>query len=567
MKASTFYWSTLKEAPADTELVSHAFMIRAGLINRLGSGLYTWMPMGLRVLRKIEAIIREEMQNIGAVELLMPCVQPAELWKETGRWDQFGEQMLKITDRHQRHFCFGPTHEEVVTDIVRREVQSYRQLPLVFFQIQTKFRDEIRPRFGVMRAREFLMKDAYSFHIDLASLEETYRAMRQAYCTIFSRLGLKYRVVQADSGAIGGAQSQEFHVLSEVGEDLLVYDALSDFSANREQAFLPTRAVTRPPPVQPMSQSSIHSGSVLQQLLSLSPRVIKAVVVCVDERFFCLLLRADHTLNEVKVGRIAALQGYRLATAAEITTHFHCEPEFVGPLHLPAHIGVFFDQDAFCLADFTCCGNRDGVYYSGVCFGRDIPEPAASVDIRYAQAGDVAVGCVGPLAVCRGIEVGHIFQLGEQYSTAMRCTVSDGRGAPTPVRMGCYGIGISRLVAAAIEQYHDQRGITWPAAISPFLCVLIILYQEKTEDAFCQGCALYEHMQREGIDVFLDDRLARAGTKFADADLVGITHQFVISPKTSVLCQVEYRLRHSAECRLMSFQDAVSFMQTQRSFT
>ncbi|HET7060774.1 MAG TPA: proline--tRNA ligase, partial [Nitrosospira sp.] len=482
MRVSHFFLSTLKEAPAEAELVSHRLMLRAGLIKRLGSGLYTWMPLGLRVLRKVENIVREEMDASGALELLMPAVQPAELWEETGRWEAFGPQMLKIKDRHQRDFCFGPTHEEVITDIARREIKSYRQLPLTFYQIQTKFRDEIRPRFGVMRAREFIMKDAYSFHTDVASLKEAYGKMHDAYCRIFTRLGLGFRVVTADPGAIGGSGSQEFHVLADSGEDAIAFCPDSDYAANIEMAEARSAGIAREAPDGPMNKVYTPGRKTCEEVSAfLGLRIeqtVKTLAVMADGKMYLLLLRGDHSLNETKVNKVPFLAGFRFANEEEIRANTGCLPGYIGPVGLP--LPVIADRTVAMMSNFVCGANEVDYHFTDVNFGRDLKEPDGVFDLRDVVAGDPSPDGRGMLEICRGIEVGHIFELHTKYSRAMNAVYLDESGQARPMEMGCYGIGVSRIVGAAIEQNHDARGIVFPAAMAPFQVAIIPIGLKKS---------------------------------------------------------------------------------------
>ncbi len=564
MRASQFFIATQKEAPADAELISHKLMVRAGLIKRLGSGLYTWMPLGLRVLRKVEHIVREEMDKAGALELLMPAVQPKELWDETGRWAVFGPQMLKIQDRHERDFCFGPTHEEVITDIARREISSYKQLPLNFYQIQTKFRDEIRPRFGVMRAREFLMKDAYSFHSSVESLQQTYAQMYDAYTQVFNRLGLKFRAVKADSGAIGGDGSQEFHVLADSGEDALVYCENSDYAANVETA----EAVvigTRAAPAETMREIDTPKQTTCEdvaKLLDISlQRTIKAIAVVAQEQFYLVLLRGDHMLNEIKLAKLAGLQDFRLATGDEIRDYLNCPPGFIGPVAVAANVKVIADKTAALMSDFVCGANKPKFHLAGVNFGRDLAEPIMVADLRNVVEGDASPDGSGVLSLCRGIEVGHIFQLGSKYSTAMNATYLDENGQSQVMEMGCYGIGVSRIVGAAIEQSYDDKGIIFPLSMAPFAVVICPIGWDKSELVKTTALQLYADLKNAGIDVLLDDRAERPGVMFAESDLMGIPHRFVIGERGLAEGQVEYKSRISAEAQNIALNEALGFVQ------
>ncbi|MHB1247123.1 MAG: proline--tRNA ligase [Sulfuriferula sp.] len=560
MRVSQFFLSTLKEAPSEAELVSHRLMLRAGFIKRLGAGLYTWMPLGLRVLRKVEAIVREEMNKAGAMELLMPAVQPAELWQETGRWDVFGPQMLKIKDRHERDFCFGPTHEEVITDIARREIKSYRQLPLNFYQIQIKFRDEIRPRFGVMRAREFMMKDAYSFHADFASLEQTYRAMYEAYTRIFTRLGLKFRAVAADTGAIGGSGSHEFHVLADSGEDAIAYSPDSDYAANVELAEAVAPAIPRPAATQALSKIPTpgqHSIAEIADFLKTPPaQTVKTLIVEGKEGPVALLLRGDHQLNEVKAAKLVG-QDIRFASEAQIQAVAACSAGSIGPLGL--NIPVIADRSVLAMTDFVCGANEDGFHLTGVNFGRDLPEPEVA-DIRNAVAGDPSPDGKGTLDICRGIEVGHIFQLRSKYSEAMGCTYLDETGKPQLVEMGCYGIGVSRIVAAAIEQNFDARGMVLPESMAPFLLAIVPVGYQKSEVVRETADNLYRELLMAGIDVLMDDRNERPGVMFADMELIGIPHRVVIGERGLKDGLIEYQGRRDDAARTIPVAEIGGFL-------
>ena len=560
MRVSQFFLSTLKEAPSEAELISHRLMLRAGFIKRLGSGLYTWMPLGLRVLRKVEAVVREEMNKAGAIELLMPAVQPAELWQETGRWDVFGPQMLKIKDRHQRDFCFGPTHEEVITDIARREIKSYRQLPLNFYQIQTKFRDEIRPRFGVMRAREFMMKDAYSFHADFASLEQTYQAMYEAYTRIFTRLGLKFRAVAADTGAIGGSGSHEFHVLADSGEDAIAYNPDSDYAANVELAEAVAPLAPRPAAAQALSKISTpgqHSIEEIADFLKISPaKTVKTLIVEGAEGPVALLLRGDHQLNEVKAAKLIG-QDIRFTSEAQLRAVAGCSAGSIGPVGL--NIPVIADRAVAAMADFVCGANEDGFHLTGVNFARDLPEPSVA-DIRNAVAGDPSPDGKGALDICRGIEVGHIFQLRTKYSEAMGCSYLDEAGKAQAMEMGCYGIGVSRIVAAAIEQNFDARGMMLPETMAPFLLAIVPVGYQKSEVVRETADNLYRELLQAGIDVLMDDRNERPGVMFADMELIGIPHRVVIGERGLKDGLIEYQGRRDDAARTIPVAEISGFL-------
>ena len=569
MRASQFFFNTQKEAPNDAELQSHILMVRAGLIKRLGSGLYSWMPLGLRVLRKVETIVREEMNKAGALELLMPAVQPRELWDETGRWAVFGPQMLKITDRHEREFCFGPTHEEVITDIARTEIRSYKQLPLNFYQIQTKFRDEIRPRFGVMRAREFMMKDAYSFHTDFASLEQTYATMYQAYSAIFNRLGLKFRAVKADTGAIGGDGSHEFHVLADSGEDGLAYCDSSDYAANVELAEAITVAKRLAPTaaMQEVDTPKQTACADVAALLNISvTQTVKAIALMVKQaddssRFFLVLLRGDHNLNEVKLAKLDGMGDFRLATEEEIRAHLNCPSGFIGPVNVAANVTVIADKTVDAMSDFICGANKPKFHLSGVNFGRDLAEPSLVADIRNVVEGDASPDGKGTLALCRGIEVGHIFQLRTKYSSAMNATYLDENGQTQVMEMGCYGIGVSRIVGAAIEQGFDERGIVFPASMAPFAVAICPIGYDKSEAVQAAANQLYADLKAVGIDAMLDDRGERPGVMFAEADLMGVPHRLVVGERGLADGLVEYKARHAEQAESLPLNQVLAFMQ------
>ena len=566
MRVSQFFLSTLKEAPAEAELVSHKLMLRAGLIKRIGSGLYTWMPLGLRVLRKVENIVREEMDKSGAVELLMPTVVPAELWQETGRWDVFGPQMLKIKDRHERDFCFGPTHEEVITDVARREIKSYRQLPVNFYQVQTKFRDEIRPRFGVMRAREFVMKDAYSFHANFASLEQTYQVMHDCYSRIFSRLGLKFRAVTADTGAIGGTGSHEFHVLADSGEDAIAFCPSSDYAANVELAEAVSPTTPRPAPAEAMQKVATpgkHSIEEVCEFLKIpAHRVVKTLLLeGRDGDVVALLLRGDHQLNEVKAGKLLQLaQPLRFAADAQIRAAAGCNAGSLGPVGL--NVTLIADRAVAAMNDFVCGANEDGYHLTGVNFGRDLPELKEMVDLRNVVEGDPSPDGKGTLELCRGIEVGHIFQLRTKYSEAMKATFLDENGKEQVMEMGCYGIGVSRIVAAAIEQGHDEHGIVFPPAMAPFQLAIVPIGINRSELVKETVEKLYAELMASGIEVLLDDRDERPGVMFADLELIGIPHRIVIGERGLKDGNVEYQGRRDEKATAIPLQNIVSHIKS-----
>jgi len=574
MRATQFFISTTKEAPSEAELVSHKLMLRAGLIKRLGSGLYTWMPLGLRVLRRVEAVVRDEMNRAGAIELLMPAVQPAELWEETGRWAVFGPQMLKIKDRHQRDFCFGPTHEEVITDVARREIKSYRQLPVNFYQIQMKFRDEIRPRFGVMRAREFLMKDAYSFHASKDSLAATYQTMYDAYTRIFSRLGLTFRPVAADTGAIGGSASHEFHVLADSGEDLIAYCPDSGYAANVELAEALAPATPRAAPQETLREVDTPKQTTCEDVAALLDipltRTVKLIAAMVTssagEQMIVLLLRGDHMLNEVKLGKLEGMTDFRLANEAEIRAAFDCPPGFLGPVGIDrAKIKVIADRTVAAMSDFVCGANKPKYHLAGVNFGRDLQEADVVADIRNVIPGDPSPDGQGTLQLCRGIEVGHVFQLGSKYSQAMNATYLDEAGKAQAMEMGCYGIGVSRIVASAIEQHHDEKGIIWPATMAPFLLVIVAIGYGKSEMVKNAADTFYAGLTAAGFDVLLDDRDERPGVMFADAELIGIPHRVTVGERGLKDGVIEYQPRQAApgqsgEAQKIALADATEFM-------
>ncbi len=546
MKVSALNLKTLKEDPAEAEVISHKLMLRTGMIRRLTSGVFTWMPVGLRVLRKVEAIVREEMNNTGALELLMPAVQPAELWQESGRWDKYGPLLLRMQDRHGRDFCFGPTHEEVITDLARKELRSYKDLPVCYYQIQTKFRDEIRPRFGVMRSREFIMKDAYSFDLDQASLQASYDAMAEAYTRAFERMGLGFRKVDADSGEIGGARSQEFHVLADSGEDAIAFCPADDYAANVE--LTPTVSPGEPaPPSATMARVETPGVKTIEdacKALSLAPeQIVKTLIVAGNDGPVALVLRGDHELNAVKAAKIAAVATpLRMAEPAEVVAATGAPPGSVGPKDLS--IPVIVDYAAAALADFACGANEKGFHLTGVNWQRDVTS-SEQADLRNVVAGDPSPTGGGPLAIARGIEVGHIFQLGTTYSEALGATVQGEDGQPLTVTMGCYGIGITRIVAAAIEQNHDDNGIIWPEPLAPWRVVLVPINQHRSEAVREATEALYETLQSAGVEVLMDDRETRPGIKFADAELLGIPHRIVIGDRGLENGEFEYRDRRS----------------------
>jgi len=553
MRSTEFGLVTLKEVPAEAEIASHQLMLRAGMIRRLAAGLFTWMPLGVRVLKKVEQVVREEMNRAGALEVLMPAVQPAELWQESGRWEKYGPLLLRMKDRHDREYCFGPTHEEVITDIARRELQSYKQLPINYYQIQTKFRDEIRPRFGVMRAREFIMKDAYSFHVDQASLDEGYARMHAAYTAIFTRLGLKFRIVEADSGEIGGSRSQEFHVLADSGEDAIAYSDEDGYASNVETAAtLPPQGELPAPraDLQKVPTPGTRTIEALCDLLGVRrEQTIKTLIVAGIDEPVALVLRGDHTLNAVKAEKLAGVAApLTMADPAVIRRITGCEPGFAGPAGLS--IPVFFDHATRLMSDFVAGANETDMHLTGVNFGRDLPLPD-TVDIRNVVEGDAVPGGKGRLRIARGIEVGHIFQLGATYSEALRATVQDQDGVDRAMSMGCYGIGVSRIVGAAIEQNHDEHGIIWPEPLAPFDVVLIPVNMHKSDRLREAANQLYTELLGNGVDVLFDDRDARPGVKFADAELIGIPHRVVIGERGLDAGELEYRHRRDEESRLL----------------
>ena len=572
MKASQFLISTLKEAPADAEVVSHKLMTRAGMIKKLGAGIYNYMPMGLRVIRKVEAIVREEMNRAGAIEVTMPVVQPAELWQETGRFEKMGPELLRIKDRHERDFVIQPTSEEVVTDIARQEFKSYKQLPKNLYQIQTKFRDERRPRFGLMRGREFIMKDAYSFDKDRDTAQISYQTMREAYKRIFDRFGLQYRAVRADSGAIGGDLSEEFQVIASTGEDAIVYCPQSDYAANIEKAesLAPTQA--RPAAGQAMAKVATPGNStcesVAAQLGLPLAQTVKSLVLATDElddkgliaktQVWLLLLRGDHEMNEIKVGKVDGLAGFRFASVPEIEDHFGCKPGYLGPINLKKPVNLVVDRDVAVMADWVCGANEEDFHITGVNFGRDLPEPALVADLRNVVAGDPSPDGAGALAIERGIEIGHVFYLGTKYSQAMNATFLGDNGNPQHFEMGCYGIGVTRLPAAAIEQNHDERGIIWPDAIAPFTVVVCPIGMGRSEAVKTAAEQLYSELLALGVDVILDDRDERPGAMLADWELIGVPHRVVLGDRGLKDGVVEYQHRRDTEATKIAAGDILS---------
>ena len=551
MRLTQFFLNTLREAPSEAELTSHQLMLRAGLIKKLGSGLYSWLPLGFRVLKKIENIIREEMERAGALELLMPAIQPAELWSESGRWELFGAQMLKIKDRHEREFCFGPTHEEVITDIARQEIKSYRQLPVNLYQIQTKFRDEIRPRFGVMRAREFIMKDAYSFHTDFSDLQREYQNMFETYCRIFERLGLQYRAVAADTGAIGGTGSHEFHVLADSGEDAIAYCPQSDYAANIELAeaiALPADEPQIKKPIVKIATPDAGKCEDVAKTLSIPiSNVLKSLGVMASDQFVLLLLRGDHKLNEIKLTKIEGMGQFRFATDEEVQKHLGCPIGFIGPVDVDLKIRIIADRATQSMSNFSCGANERDFHLTGVNFKQDIRNEIEIADTRNVQAGDPSPDGKGNLEICRGIEVGHIFQLRTKYSEAMKCHYLDNEGKSKPAEMGCYGIGVSRIVAAAIEQGHDDKGIVWPRSIAPFSIAIAAIGYNKSElvKHFCDE--LEGALLKQGVEVLLDDRGERPGVMFADLELIGIPYRLTVGERGINNGELEWTNRQTGE--------------------
>ena len=569
MRTSQFFFTTLKEAPADAEVVSQKLMLRAGYIKRAAAGIYTWMPLGLRVLRKVENIVREEMNAAGALELLMPAVQPFELWEESGRGPAYGPELLRFKDRHQRDFVIGPTHEEVITDVVRRDVKSYRQLPLHLYQIQSKFRDEIRPRFGVMRGREFLMKDGYSFHASYDDLVREYGNMYATYSRIFSRLGLKFRAVAADTGSIGGDGSHEFHVLADSGEDAIAFCPDSDYAANVELAEAVAPASPRSAAQQALQKVATPgktSCADVAQLLALDlSRIVKAIAVVNEveggeNTFALLLLRGDHVLNEIKAGKLPGLDAFRFASDEEVSSALGCMPGYIGPVGVDAgKVKVIADRAVVAMSDFVCGANEAGFHLSGVNFGRDLPEPEVA-DLRNVVAGDPSPDGKGQLEICRGIEVGHIFQLRSKYAKALNCAFLDENGKSQIMEMGCYGIGVSRIVGAAIEQGNDERGIVLPPAIAPFAVAVVPMGYHKSDAVKVAADQLYADLRSAGLDVVLDDRNERPGVMFADMELIGVPHRVVIGERGLASGQVEYKGRSDAEATMLAAADCVSWL-------
>ena len=574
MKASQFFISTLKEAPADAEVASHQLMMRAGMIKKLGAGVYTYMPMGLRVIRKVEAIVRDEMNKAGAIEMTMPVIQPAELWQETGRFEKMGAELLRIKDRHGRDFIVQPTSEEVITDVVRQDIKSYKQLPKNFYQIQTKFRDERRPRFGLMRGREFTMKDAYSFDRDPTAAKASYQVMAAAYRRIFDRFGLTYRAVAADSGAIGGDLSEEFQVIAATGEDAIVYCPGSDYAANMEKAEALAPAGERMSASQAMTKTDTPGKATCAEVAELLgiplQSTVKSLVLATDEtndkgeviksQIWLLLLRGDHDMNEVKVGKVPGLAGFRFATLPEIENHFGCKPGYLGPLYLQKPVKLVVDREVAAMADWVCGANELDFHTIGVNWGRDLPEPLLVADLRNVVAGDPSPDGKGALAIERGIEVGHVFYLGTKYSQAMNATFLGENGKPQFFEMGCYGIGITRLPAAAIEQNHDERGIIWPDALAPFTVVLCPISPDRFPDVKAAADKLYGELTAAGVDVILDDRNERPGAMFADWELIGVPHRVTIGDRGLKEGQLEYQHRRDAASTKVDALGALDFL-------
>ncbi|KDP83419.1 proline--tRNA ligase [Cupriavidus sp. SK-3] len=565
MKASQFFISTLKEAPSDAEIVSHKLMMRAGMIKKLGAGIYNYMPVGLRVIRKVEAIVREEMNRAGAVELSMPVIQPAELWQETGRWDKMGPELLRLKDRNERDFAVQPTSEEVVTDIARSEIRSYKQLPVNFYQIQTKFRDERRPRFGIMRGREFTMKDAYSFDRDAAGLKVSYDKMFNAYVRIFQRFGLEFRAVAADNGAIGGSGSHEFHVIADTGEDAIVYCPTSDYAANMEAAEALPLLAQRAAPAEDMVNTPTPGKAKCEQVAELLgiplARTVKSIVLATDSeagsQIWLLLLRGDHELNEIKATKVAGLAEFRFATESEIVETFGTPPGYLGPINTRKPVKVVADRTVANMSDFVCGANEKDYHLTGVNWGRDLPEPVVA-DLRNVVAGDASPDGKGTLEICRGIEVGHVFMLGTRYSESMSATFLDENGKTQPMQMGCYGIGVTRILGAAIEQNFDERGIIWPAAIAPFAVVICPVGYDRSEAVKAEADRIHAELLAAGVDVILDDRGERPGAMFADWELIGVPHRVVVGDRGLKEGRVEYQGRRDAAATQLPVADVVA---------
>ena len=569
MKLSQLLTSTLREAPADAEIVSHKLMLRAGMIRQLAAGIYTWLPLGFRVLKKVETIIREEMNSVGAQEILMPAVQPAELWHESKRWEHYGPELLRINDRHEREFCFGPTHEEVITDLVRREIRSYKQLPVNFYQIQTKFRDEIRPRFGIMRSREFLMKDAYSFHLNDESLQETYEHMHKTYSKIFTRLGLQFRAVIADSGNIGGNKSHEFHVLAESGEDQIVFSENGEYAANLEQAEALVSRESRPKPSKKIKTVDTPNQKTIEEISKFlninTNQCLKTLIIkSENDGLIALILRGDHELNRTKTEKLSSvMKPLTFANNDEIMSTIGCNAGSIGPINIS--IPIYIDHEVKNMSDFVCGANANGKHFTGVNWERDLPLPT-TVDIRNVCEGDLAKDGSGKLEFARGIEVGHIFQLGTKYSSSMKATCLDQTGKAVTLTMGCYGIGVSRIVAAAIEQNHDEKGIIWPASIAPFQLALIPINMHKSIRLREAVMSFYDELVANNIDVLFDDRQERPGVMFSDIELIGIPHRFVFSEKGLDTGEIEYKARRDTENKNIQIKKAVTFIKEKTNY-
>ena len=569
MKLSQLLTSTLREAPADAEIVSHKLMLRAGMIRQLAAGIYTWLPLGFRVLKKVETIIREEMNSVGAQEILMPAVQPAELWHESKRWEHYGPELLRINDRHEREFCFGPTHEEVITDLVRREIRSYKQLPVNFYQIQTKFRDEIRPRFGIMRSREFLMKDAYSFHLSDESLQETYQQMHKTYSKIFTRLGLQFRAVIADSGNIGGNKSHEFHVLAESGEDQIVFSENGEYAANLEQAEALVSQESRPEPSKKIKTFDTPNQKTIKEISKFlninTNQCLKTLIIkSEDDGLTALVLRGDHELNRAKTEKLSGvMKPLTFANNDEIMSTIGCDAGSIGPIDIS--IPIYIDHEVKNMSDFVCGANVNGKHLTGVNWERDLPLPP-TVDIRNVCEGDLAKDGSGKLEFARGIEVGHIFQLGTKYSSSMKTTCLDQTGKTVTLIMGCYGIGVSRIVAAAIEQNHDEKGIIWPSSMAPFQLALIPINMHKSIRLRKAVMLFYDELVANNIDVLLDDRQERPGVMFSDIELIGIPHRFVFSEKGFDAGEIEYKARRDTENKNIQIKKAVAFIKEKTNY-
>jgi prolyl-tRNA synthetase len=564
MRVSRFFLSTLKEAPAEAELASHRLMLRAGMIKRLAAGIYTWMPLGLRVLRKVEAVVREEMNRAGAIELLMPVVQPGELWQESGRWDKYGPDLLRIKDRHQRDFVIQPTSEEVITDIARKELKSHKQLPINFYHIQSKFRDEIRPRFGVMRSREFIMKDAYSFDVDKAGMLKSYQAMYDAYTRIFTRLGLKFRAVTADTGQIGGSASHEFQVLAPSGEDAIAWCPTSDYAANVELAEAVAPHAHRAAPAEPMQKVATPGLATCEEVSELLHlplgRTVKCIMLNVRGKVHMLLIRGDHSLNEIKAGKISELAGFRWASNAEIVDAMRCPPGYLGPVGMPADMPLIVDRTVAPMSDFICGANEADYHLRGVNFGRDCREPDLVADVRNVVAGDPSPDGKGVLEIVRGIEVGHVFALGSLYSQALGATFLADDGQERVMQMGCYGIGVTRVVAAAIEQNNDERGIIWPEPLAPFAVAIAPVGYDRSDAVRDAAARLHDELEAAGVEVILDDRGERPGVMFADLELIGIPHRVTIGDRSLKEGTVEYQGRRDGTATLIPLADSAAYV-------